>query len=73
MPRTNIVLDDALVAEGLALSHLRTRRALVDQALRLYVDRLRLQRLRDLRGTVEFEPGYDPLALRPRALDEARS
>jgi Arc/MetJ family transcription regulator len=73
MPRTNIVIDDALVSEGLALSHLHTRRALVDQALRVYIERLRMQRLRELRGQVEFEPGYDPTARRPRRGDEARA
>jgi len=69
--RTNIVLDDALVDEGLGLSGARTRRELVDRALRAYVQVLKVARLRRLRGTVRFDEGHDPGALRARQGDEA--
>lgn len=64
MARTNIVLDDDLVAEGLALSGARTRRELVDRALHVYVARLKQEEIRTLRGQVTFEEGYDHRALR---------
>ena len=35
--RTNIVLDDALVAEAQRLSRIKTKRQLIDQALREFV------------------------------------
>ena len=72
MGRTNIVLDDELVHEGLDLSGAKTRRELVDRALRAFVQGMKVARLRDLRGTVRFDEGYDPGALRARQGDEAR-
>ncbi len=62
--RTNIVLDDDLVESGLRLSGLRTRRSLVHEALSAYVAWLRRRQVAELRGRVEFEPGYDHGALR---------
>lgn len=37
MGRTNIVLDDALVRRAGKLTHLKTKRAIVDKALELLV------------------------------------
>jgi Arc/MetJ family transcription regulator len=50
MARTNIVLDDGLVAEGLELSRARSIRELVDRSLRELVARLKRQRILELRG-----------------------
>jgi Arc/MetJ family transcription regulator len=55
MVRTNIILDDRLVAQGMKLTGLRTRRALVDYALRELVRRNRQRRIMALRGQVEWE------------------
>ena len=35
--RTNIVLDDQLVEEAQALSHIKTKRELIDKALREFI------------------------------------
>jgi Arc/MetJ family transcription regulator len=35
--RTNIVLDDALVAEALRLSGIKTKKDLIDEALRVFI------------------------------------
>jgi Arc/MetJ family transcription regulator len=43
--RTNIELDDGLVAEAMRLSGARTKREVVDQALRRFV---KLQRQKDI-------------------------
>jgi len=62
--RTNIEIDDALMAEAIKRSGLRTKKAVVEQALRTY---LRLQRqgdIRELFGKVEFHPGFDHKKLR---------
>jgi len=62
--RTNIVLDDALVKEAFRHSTAKTKRGLVDEALRELV-RIRQQRsLRDLKGRVRFAEGYDYKKLR---------
>ena len=50
MGRTNIVLDDDLIAEGLALSRAKTIRDLVDRSLRAYVSRLKRLKILELRG-----------------------
>jgi Arc/MetJ family transcription regulator len=55
MQRTNIVLDEALVAEGLELSRAKSIRDLVDRSLRELVARLKRQRILALRGCGKWE------------------
>jgi Arc/MetJ family transcription regulator len=52
MKRTNVVLDDKLVARGLRLTRVRTTRELIDRALRELVAREEQRRLAEqLRGS----------------------
>jgi Arc/MetJ family transcription regulator len=62
--RTNIVLDDALIAEAAKLTGIQTRRALVHEALRVLIEQRRRRPLADLRGKIKFAPGYDHKAAR---------
>lgn len=62
--RTNIVLDDELVAEGMRLTGARSKRELVHRALSELVERRRPQDCQDLVGKIRFYDGYDPKALR---------
>lgn len=62
--RTNIVLDDDLVAEASRLSGIKTKKELVDEALRVFIASKRRKNLLDLRGKIEFAPEYDHKALR---------
>lgn len=56
MARTNIELDDVLVEKAMRLTHARTKREVVDIALRRLVDKGSLYRaLRRLRGKVDWE------------------
>lgn len=55
MTRTNVVLDEALVAECLHATGIRTRRALIDHALRELARRERQKRLMRLRGAIHWE------------------
>lgn len=57
--RTNVVLDDKLVAEAQALSQIRTKRELIDTALREFVAHRKQLDLRDLRGVGELCADYD--------------
>ena len=57
--RTNIVLDDNLVAEAFKYSPAKTKKELVHIALREFVDRKRRLNLMDLEGKIEFEERYD--------------
>ena len=59
--RTNVVIDDALMEEARRLTGLKTKREIVDQALRLLV-RLRSQeRIRALRGTLAWDGDLDAM------------
>ncbi|MDR1428594.1 MAG: type II toxin-antitoxin system VapB family antitoxin [Bifidobacteriaceae bacterium] len=62
--RTNIDIEEQVMAEAIELSGLRTKRAVVDQALREFVARRRRLDLRDLAGKVRFSEGYDYKELR---------
>lgn len=53
--RTNIVIDDKLMAEALRASGYETKKEVVDQGLRLLVQRYRQQEIRKLRGKVRWE------------------
>lgn len=55
MKRTNIVLNEALVLEGLKSTGLKTRRALVDHALKELVRRERQTGLLALKGKVRWD------------------
>jgi len=57
--RTNIVLDDGLVKEAQALSQIKTKRELVDQALREFVAHRKRLDLRELKGIGELRVDYD--------------
>ncbi len=64
--RTNIVIDDTLLAEAMALSKLKTKRDVVNTALEAYVRALKKKDLRDLRGKVRLAEGYDYKKARAR-------
>ena len=58
--RTNIVLDDILVEEAFKYSSsIRTKKELVETALREYVQNRKMKDLRDLKGKFQFSEDYD--------------
>ena len=57
--RTNIVLDDKLVKEAFRVSDAKTKRELVDLALREFVAARKRRDIRDLFGRVGLDPSYD--------------
>lgn len=62
--RTNIVLDDELLAEATQVSGLKTKKHVVHEALRFYVAAKKRKSLLELEGKIQFAPGYDYKALR---------
>lgn len=54
MSRTNIVLDDALVAKTLKLTGLKTRRELVDFALRELLRHADQMKILQLKGAIDW-------------------
>ncbi len=57
--RTNVEIDDAVMAEAQRLIGTRTKRETVDIALRELVARHRRLGILDLRGTIEWEGDLD--------------
>jgi len=62
--RTNIVLDDELVREAFKHSKAKTKKDLIHEALREYVETRRRKNLRELKGKIGFREDYDHKALR---------
>lgn len=59
--RTNIEIDDKLMARALEVSGLPTKRATVEEALRRLIQMRAQQGLLDLAGKADFFDDYDPL------------
>jgi Arc/MetJ family transcription regulator len=61
MKRTNIVIDEDLIQAGMKATGLKTRRALVNFALRDLLRRDGQKRIHDLKGKVHWEGDLDAL------------
>lgn len=61
--RTNIILDDELVAKAMARAGVKTKKAAVEAALRAFVRKPDYSGLLALAGTGVIAEGYDPKAL----------
>jgi len=57
---TNIDIDEELVAEAIRVSGARSKRDVVDRALREMVARAHRPRFRDFFGIGGIDPDYDP-------------
>jgi Arc/MetJ family transcription regulator len=53
--RTNIELDDALVEQALYLSQIKTKKEVVQEALKNYVAWMKKKQLIGLKGEVKWE------------------
>jgi Arc/MetJ family transcription regulator len=67
--RTNIELDDELVAEAMRLTGATTKREVVDTALRELIRSKKKKDLLDLVGKVQIDPDYDYKAGRRSKFD----
>jgi Arc/MetJ family transcription regulator len=59
--RTNIVIDDELMAKALEATGLETKKDVVEQGLKLLVKRKQQQSIRSLRGKVKWEGDLDEM------------
>ena len=59
--RTNIVIDDGLMADALKATGLSTKREAVEQGLKLLVRQNQQQAIRKLRGKLTWEGDLDEL------------
>ena len=62
--RTNIVIDDSMMQDAILLSGLKTKKEVVEQALKEFVQRRTRKDLMDLRGKILFSDEYDYAAMR---------
>jgi Arc/MetJ family transcription regulator len=59
--RTNIVIDDELIAEAMKLSGARTKREAVEDSLRLMVQLKRQEQVRRARGKLKWVGDLDAM------------
>jgi Arc/MetJ family transcription regulator len=69
--RTNIDIDDKLLKEAKSLSGIKTKKAVVDAALRMFVRVQHQQEARKLPGKVRWEGNLDEMR-EGRFLDDPR-
>ncbi len=57
--RTNIDIDDDLLADAFSVSQVRSKKELIHEALREYIKLKTRKDLTELAGKVQFHRGYD--------------
>ena len=63
--RTNIVLNDELVKEAFEYSSdIKTKKELVETALKEYVSNRKRKNLKEIRGKISFRENYDYKSMR---------
>ena len=61
--RTNIVIDDKLMAEAMKLSQLKTKKAVVETGLRLLIRIKKQERIKGLRGKLNWDGDLEKMRL----------
>lgn len=61
--RTNIVIDDKLMDEAMALTRLETKKAVVEAGLKLLIQIKKQERLKRLRGKLRWDGDLDAMRL----------
>lgn len=61
MKRTNVELDEKLVSDGMRLTGIRTRKALIDHALKELVRRKSQRSILRLQGRIQWEGDLDEM------------
>jgi Arc/MetJ family transcription regulator len=62
--RTNIVLDEKLVRDAFAVSEFRTKKDLIHEALRVFIQLKKRRDLSELSGKITFSDDFDHKRLR---------
>jgi Arc/MetJ family transcription regulator len=63
--RTNIIMEEPLVAEAQAITGIKTKTGVVHHALRELVRRQKMKEVLEMRGKVEFWDGYEAAHVNP--------
>ena len=59
--RTNIVIDDKLMADALKATGLPTKKDVVEEGLKLLIQKNKQQNIRKLRGKLKWEGNIDEM------------
>ncbi len=59
--RTNIVIDDHLMNEALAVSQLKTKKAVVESGLKLLIQMKKQERIKNYRGKLNWDDDLDAM------------
>ena len=62
--RTNVMLDDSLIEEALKVSRAKTKKEVIHEALKEFVENRKRLNLLDLSGKIKFAEEYDYKAMR---------
>ena len=62
--RTNIEIDDELLAQAFSVSRFRTKKELIHEALREFIRLRKRKDLTELAGFIQFHEDYDHKKLR---------
>ncbi|CAC9437140.1 hypothetical protein [uncultured Gammaproteobacteria bacterium] len=57
--RTNIVLDENIVQEAMSIGQIKTKRALIDMAIREFIAKRKKPNIMDLKGMGGIREDYD--------------
>ncbi|WP_421800513.1 type II toxin-antitoxin system VapB family antitoxin [Haliscomenobacter sp.] len=61
--RTNIVIDDALMTQAMSLSGLETKKAVVEEALKVFIQIQQQLKIRNFRGKLKWEGDLEQMRL----------
>ncbi len=61
--RTNIVIDNNLMQEALTLGNLKTKKSVVEKALKLFINIKKQNRIRELRGKLKWDGDLEEMRL----------
>jgi Arc/MetJ family transcription regulator len=59
--RTNIVIDDDLMEEALKVSRLKTKKEVVEEGLKLLIQRKKKKNIKNLRGKLQWRGDLDQM------------
>lgn len=61
--RTNIEIDEALLAEAMKVAGLKTKKATVEEGLKLILQLNQQQKIRELKGKLKWEGNLEKMRL----------
>jgi Arc/MetJ family transcription regulator len=61
--RTNIEINDQIMDEAIRLSNLKTKKEVVETALKSFIEKLKRQNMLKLKGNVNWEGNLDEMRM----------